>query len=168
MHRLSKISFLFAALSLVSMALIRYMLGEWVPFCWVALGLFVFFVGFSLILDRKLFVEFFTLKTTKHGMNMGVLILLVLALLIVVNFIAVRKYQTFDFSLAKTNTLSAQSVQLLKSLDADLKILFFYKKGVEGNEENRRLFRDLVKKYQDQTDKVQLDFVEVKDRKSVV
>jgi hypothetical protein len=30
---------------MVSLIVIRYLIGEWVPFCWVALGLFVFFMG---------------------------------------------------------------------------------------------------------------------------
>lgn len=164
MSRLGKISFLFSGISLVCMVLVRYLAGDWVPFCWIALGLFVFFLGFGLFNDRRVLAEFFTLKTTKHGMSMGVLIVLVLAFLIVVNFLSVRHYKTFDLSMAKSNTLSEQSIKLLKSLDAPLNIYFFYKKGVEGNEESRRSFRDLVKKYQDQSDKVQLNFIEVNER----
>lgn len=164
MSKLGKISFLFAGISLVSMSITRYLLGEWVPFCWVALGLAVFFLGLGLAKDRAFFKEFFTMKTTKEGMSMGVLILLLLAVLIVVNYLGVKHYKTWDFSTAQTNTLSDQSVKLIKALDTDLKVLFFYKKGVEGNEENRRLFRELIKKYQDQSPKVQLDFVEVNER----
>ena len=164
MSRLGKISFLFSAVSLVSAILVRYLIGEWVPYCWVGTGLCAFFLIVGLAMDRKILGEFFMMKTTKHGMNMGVLILLVLAFLVIVNFLAVRNYKTFDFSMAKSNTLSEQSVKLLKSLDAPLTISFFYKKGVEGNEESRKQFRDLVKKYQDQSDKVQLNFVEVNER----
>lgn len=164
MSRLGKISFLFAAISFVSMILVWYLIGEWVPYCWVAFGLSAFFAGAGFYFDRAVLTEFFTLKTTKHGMNMGVLILLVFAFLVVVNFLAVRNYKTFDFSLGRSNTLSPQSIQLLNGLDSDLKVYFFYKKGVEGNEENRRLFRELVKKYQDRSDKVQLNFVEVNER----
>ena len=164
MSRLTKISFLFSVLSFVSLVLVRYLLGEWVNFCWVALGLGVFFAGFGVFFDRRLFIEFFKMKTTKHGMNMGVMILLVIALLAIVNFIAIRKYQVWDFSLATTNTISDQSIKLLKSLDSDLKVRFFYQKGVEGNEENRRAFRDLIKKYQDQTERISLEFVDLNER----
>ncbi len=164
MSRLGKISLLFSGLSLVSFALVRYMVGDWVPFCWVALGLSVFFVGFTFFIDRKFFAEFFSMKTTKHGMSMGAMILLVVTLLVIINFIGVRKYKVFDFSISQSNTLSEQSIKLLKALDSDLKVRFFYKKGVEGNEENRKQFRELIKKYQDQSDKVVLDFVEVNER----
>lgn len=164
MSKLSKISFLLAGISLVLMSVTRYILGEWVPFCWVALGLSVLFVLVGLIKDRAFFREFFSMKTTKQGMSMGTLILLMIAVLVAVNYIGVRHSKTFDFSLSKVNTLSEQSVKLVKALDSDLKVYFFYKKGVEGNEENRRLFRELIKKYQDQSSRISLDFVEVNDR----
>ncbi|AFY00670.1 GldG family protein [Bdellovibrio bacteriovorus] len=164
MSKLSKISFLFAGFSLVAMSITRYLLGDWVPFCWLALGLAVVFVLVGLIKDRAFFKEFFTMKTTKEGMSMGMLILLLLAVLGAVNYIGARHTKTWDFSSARVNTLSEQSIQLVKNLDSDLKVYFFYKKGVEGNEENRRLFRELIKKYQDHSSKVQLDFVEVNER----
>lgn len=164
MSKVGKISFLMAGISLVSMSLVRYILGEWVPFCWLALGLFVFCMGLGLFWDRAFYKEFLTMKTTKHGMNMGVLIMLVLALLVVVNYLGVRHYKSWDFSIGQSNTLSEQSIKLVKALDAELKVYFFYKKGVEGNEENRRLFRELIKKYQDYSSKISLNFVEVNER----
>lgn len=164
MSKLGKISFLFAGISLVSMSITRYLIGEWVPFCWVALGLAVLFFIVGFIKDRVFFKDFFMMKTTKEGMSMGVLIVLMLAVLIIVNYLGIKHYKTWDFSSAQTNTLSDQSIKLVKNLDSDLKVFFFYKKGVEGNEENRRQFRELIKKYQDQSSKIQLDFVEVNER----
>ncbi|MDG0817969.1 GldG family protein [Bdellovibrio svalbardensis] len=164
MSKLGKISLLFSGLSLTSMVIIRSMLGDWVPFCWVALGLSIFFLGLTLYWDRRFLKEFLTMKTTKEGMSMGVLIALMLALLIVVNYLGVKHYATWDFSTAHTNTLADQSIKLVKSLDSDLKVLFFYKKGVEGNEDNRRMFRELIKKYQDQNPRVLLEFVEANER----
>ena len=163
MSKVGKISFLFAGISLVSMSIIRYILGEWVPFCWVALGLFVFFMVLGIFWDRRFFKEFFFMKTTKHGMNMGVLILLMVALLGIINYLGARHPKAWDFSVSQSNTLSDQSIKLIQSLDSPLKVRFFYKKGVEGNEENRRLFRELIKKYQDKNEKVALDFVEVNE-----
>jgi ABC-type uncharacterized transport system involved in gliding motility auxiliary subunit len=164
MSKLSKLSFLFAGICLVSLAIIRYILGEWVPFCWLALGLAVVFVTVAVIKDLAFFKDFFTMKTTKEGMSMGMLILMLVATLAIVNYLGAKHTVTWDFSSAQANTLSPQSIQLVKSLDADLKVYFFYKKGVEGNEENRRQFRELVKKYQDQSPKVVMDFVEVNEQ----
>jgi ABC-type uncharacterized transport system involved in gliding motility auxiliary subunit len=164
MSKLTKLSFLFAGISLASLSTIRYIVGDWVPFCWIALGLAIFFIVLGIIKDRAFFTEFFTMKTTREGMSMGVLILLLVAVLGIVNYLGVKYYKTWDFSSAQTNTLSPQSIQLVQSLDSEMKVLFFYKKGVEGNEENRRLFRELIKKYQDASPKIQLDFVEVNER----
>ncbi|UOF02814.1 GldG family protein [Bdellovibrio reynosensis] len=163
MGKLSKISFLFGFISLLSMAITRYLLGDWVPFCWLALGMAVFFFGFGIYKDREFFKEFFTMKTTKEGMSMGVLILLMVAVLAIVNYLGIKHYKSWDFSTSKANSLSEQSIQLVKSLDSELKVFFFYKKGVEGNEENRRQFRELINKYQDVSGKVKLQFVEVNE-----
>lgn len=164
MSKLGKISLFLSGLSLVSLVIIRTLLGAWVPFCWVAAGLAVFFVCLTLYWDRQFLKEFVGMKTTKEGMSMGMLIALMLVLLTVVNYLGVKHYATWDFSTAHTNTLSDQSVKLVRSLDSDLKVLFFYKKGVEGNEENRRQFRELIKKYQDQNPKVLLEFIEANEQ----
>lgn len=167
MSKLSKISFIFGALCLISMTLIRYLLGEWVPFCWVALGLSLFFILFACYWDRKFFISFLSMKTTKQGMSMGVLILLVIVGLGVVNFLSIEHYKTFDFSLNKMNSISLQSIQTVSGLTEELKVIFFYKKGVEANDENRRVFKDLIKKYQDHSKWISLDFVEVNERPDI-
>jgi ABC-type uncharacterized transport system involved in gliding motility auxiliary subunit len=168
MSRLGKIFSVMAALSLISFVIVRFLLGTWVPFLWLALGCFAFFFIAASVVDRKFYVEFLTMKTTKQGMSMGAMIGLVLVLLAAVNFISARHYKTFDFSMLKVNTLSDQSVKLLKSLKSPLKILYFYKNGTEGIELNRRAFIELMKKYQDQSPQVQLDFVEMNERPDLV
>lgn len=164
MSRIGKVCLFFAGISLLSFIIVRLLLGVWVPFLWLCLGMFVGFLLGAIWVDRKLYKEFFSMKTTRQGMSMGTMILLVLVLLVAVNFIAARKYKTFDFSMAKINSLSAQSIQMLKSLKSDLKVLYFYKEGAEGVEQNRQAFMELIKKYQDQSDWVKLEFVEVNER----
>ncbi|AHI05215.1 ABC-type transport system involved in gliding motility [Bdellovibrio bacteriovorus W] len=164
MTKIGKINFLISGISLVCMAIARYLIGEWVPFTWLCLAFAVITFIFGCFKERSFLKEFFSMKTTKEGMSMGTLIVLLIAILVIVNYLGVKYYKTWDFSSAQVNTLSPQSIQLIKGLDSDLKVYFFYKKGVEGNEENRRLFRELIKKYQDETTKIQLDFVEVNER----
>lgn len=164
MSRLSKILFLVSGLSLVAFLVTRFILGGFLPVLWVPLGIFAFgFLG-ALWADRSIYIEFLSMKTTKHGMNMGVMILFVIVMLVAINFVSLRHYKTFDFSLAQINTLSDQSVKVLKGLDSDLKVTFFYKEGAEGAQQNRKAFQGLIKKYQDVTPKVNLDFVEVNKR----
>jgi ABC-type uncharacterized transport system involved in gliding motility auxiliary subunit len=164
MSRLGKILLVVSAISLLCFVVTRVLVGAWIPFMWIPLGLFVGGFIAAMVKDRRAVGGFLTMKTTKHGMNMGALISLVLIVLVVVNFLAVRHYKTWDFSGQQVNTLSPQSAQLVKNLDSELLVRFFYKKGVEGNEENRKAFRDLIKKYQDQSNQIKLEFVEVNER----
>jgi ABC-type uncharacterized transport system involved in gliding motility auxiliary subunit len=164
MGKLSKIFFSLSGLSLVSFAIVRFLLGAWVPFLWLALGLFAGFFLAALWVDRRFYKELLTMKTTKQGMSMGAMTAIVLILVIAVNFIAVRKYWTFDFSLAKLNTLSDQSIKLVKGLKEDLNVIYFYKEGTEGVESLKHTFTDLIRRYQDQNEHVKLQFVEVNER----
>ncbi len=101
MSKLGQLSLLFAGLTLVAFGVTRFFIREWYPFYWVLLGLIAFFVLASGFVDRKFYKDFFSMKTTKNGMNMGVMILLVTILLLAVNFIGARNVKTFDFSQAQ-------------------------------------------------------------------
>lgn len=164
MSKPSKICYIFAVISLLSFFVVRFLIGGWVPFLWVCLGLLVIFLGVGIWYDRKMLKQFFSMKTTRQGLSMGYLTLLVIAMLAVVNFVAVRKYKTFDFSSARVNTLSEQSIKLLNDLKSDLQVMYFYKKGDENVEQERRGFIELMKKYQDQSALVKLEFVDVNER----
>lgn len=164
MSKISQLSFVASAISFVCLILARMAYGGWHPLFWIPLIFFLVFLAIPFKKEGRFFVQFFGMKTTKKGLSMGTMILLVFAALVMVNIVAVRKYKTWDFSTAKTNTLSDQSLKMVRSLDSDLKFTFFYKQGVEGNESNRHAFRELVKKYQDQNEKIHFDFVEVNER----
>ncbi len=161
MSKLGKVSFALAIVSILAFTLVRLLLGGWMPFYTVLIGFFALFLIAGFTLDRKFFSEILSMKTTKHGMNMGVMIFLVLGLLVVANYIAIKRNKTWDFSQAQTNTLSDQSLKVMQSLKSELKVLFFYKNGTEGAEENRKAFRELLKKYQDKSNLIRLEFFEV-------
>lgn len=161
MSRLGKILFACSAISFLSMLAIRWILGGWVPFCWVALGFFVAFLVGGSYVDRKILGEFFGMKTTKQGFSMGTMILLVVTLLSAVNFLGARKYKSWDLSADKVNSLSEQSIKLIKDLKEDLKVVYFYRDGADNVDDNRRRFIELIRKYQDQSPLVKLEFVEV-------
>ena len=164
MSRLGKFLFFFSIVSFFSFLITRLLLGDWIPFLWLALALFVGFFAGGLYVERRGLKEFFAMKTTKQGMSMGAMTGLVLIFLIAVNVLGTRKYTTWDLSLAKVNTLSDQSVKLVKSLTDDLRVIYFYKGGVDGVEQNRRMFIDLIRRYQDQSDRIKLEFVDVNER----
>jgi len=161
MKKLGFISFLISGLSLACLFVLRLLLGGWVAYLWVPLVLFMASLAAGFWCFRGLYKEFFGLKTTKEGLSMGAVIALVLILLVGVNFLGARKYKTFDFSNSKVNSLSDQTKKLLQNLKSDVSVIFFYKDGSEGLADTRRSFQDLIQKYQDESSKVKLQFVEV-------
>ena len=163
MQKMSKLLLVGFVICLISFFITKFILGVWLPFLWVIVGLGAGCLAGALWLERALIVELFNMKTTKQGMSMGAHITLVFVILIAINFVAVRKYKTFDFSMARVNTLSDQSIKIVQGLTEDLDVIYLYKSGTEGVEANKRAFIDLLKKYQDQTDKLKLKFVEINE-----
>lgn len=150
-------------LCFVALAGLYFALKVWMPFMWVILAPGIAGLVLWLYLDRKAIFELFTMKSTKQGLNMGALVLIILFFLTIINYLGAKYYKTFDFSGNSINTLSDQSDKILKSLDGKLVVKFFYKNGADRVDENKKAFRDLIKKYQDQSDKVQFEFVEMNE-----
>jgi ABC-type uncharacterized transport system involved in gliding motility auxiliary subunit len=155
MSKLSKISLLLSGLFAVSVVVTRIILNGWVGGMWAPLGLAIALFTFAVIRDWRLMLEFFTLKTTKHGMNMGALILTMLVLLVAVNFLAVTKEKKWDWTSEGLNSLSEQSVKAVESLKADTELVLLYRKG-ESDEQIRRQVQDVAALYTAASAKLQL------------
>lgn len=164
MSKLSKLLYFMAVISLGALFIFYVIIQAWVPFMWVPIGLSLGSIVGAFWSDRRLLIEFFTVKTTKSGLSMGMMIILALGLLVAVNFIGAKKVKSFDFSQAQINSLSEQSIKVVKDLAGDVKVLYFYKTGSEGVEERKRAFLDLVQKYQDQSSRIQLELVDMNAR----
>lgn len=164
MSQLGKLLLVGALLSLISFVVFLALLQAWVPFHWVALGFMVVFTGGALWLDRKFYGEFFSMKTTKQGLSMGTLILLMICILGAVNYLGARRYLTLDLSAAKVNSLSEQSRNVMDAMKDDLRVIYFYNPGTEGVEANRKQFIELIRKYQDHSPRIKLEFVDVNAR----
>lgn len=164
MSQLGKILLIFSGISLFSFVVVLTLLQAWVPFLWLSLAFFIVFGASGFWVDRKFYREFFGMKTTKQGLSMGSMVVMVLTILIAVNYLGARRYVTWDLSTSRVNSLSEQSIKLLDTLKDDLRVIYFYKDGTEGVEQNRKQFVDLLRKYQDHSSKVKLEFVEVNAR----
>lgn len=164
MSKIGRVALFFALVSLACFVVVRSILGVWVPFLWIPLGFLVISTPAWLYYDRNLLKEFFSLKTTKNGMSMGLLILLVIVAIGLVNFLGARNFKTFDFSMNQVNSLSEQSKKVIADLDDELKIQFFYKSGLEGVDQSKSNFARMVALYQDQSAKVKYEMIEVNDR----
>jgi len=127
MSKWGKISYLVVGLSVVVLFAARGIIGHWLDYLYIPLALAVGAFIAALAIDFRFYLEFLSMRTTKHGMNMGVLILMALVLAVAVNFLGVRFDKTFDLTKEKINTLSDQSLQVAKNLTEDLHVMIFYK-----------------------------------------
>ena len=161
MSRIGKISFFISGFSILAAGLVRTILGGWHDSLYIAVGLFAAFLAIGLISDIKFYKEFFTMRTTKHGMNMGVLILLSFVFVVAVNFLAVQRNAKWDVTEEGLNSLSDQTTKLLGGLKEDLQISFFYRSGTEGVDQARARFKELARLYKDASGKVSVRYVDV-------
>lgn len=142
MSRFSKIGWFIAGISLLVLIIARLILGGWINVMFVPLGLFFFGFLLAVLFDIKLYFEFFSMKTTKKGMSMGLMILLSIVLVVSVNFLAVKHNKTWDLTEEKLNSLTEQTQQILKGLDQEMSIKIFYR-GEEASEEKQKAKQSL-------------------------
>ena len=133
-------------------------------YLYAPLVLSLLFVLAALGIDYPFYLEFFRMKTTRDGMSMGLIILLVLIGLVALNVLSLRHTSSWDLSSDRFNSLSPQTKKILDTLDEQIKVVFFYQKGDRGADQQRGQFREVIRLYQDYSPKVNLDFVEVNAR----
>ena len=157
MSKKAKIAFLSAFLSLVAALVVQVMTGVWLNLNSALLGLAGALVALAILFDWKLYWEFFTMRTTKHGMNMGALIVMVITLLVCLNYLANKHNKTWDVTQEKLNSLSEQTTKLLTGLNKDLEVKVFFQ-GPSGRDEKQRV-KQTLSHYQDQSIKVKDRFI---------
>ena len=129
MSKLAKISFL-SAIAIVAVVAVVQILTQmpWINLFTVAMYVAGCIALAGIAVDYKFYLEVLSMRTTKHGLNMGATILLTLVILICVNYLANRHGKTWDFTQEKLNSLSDQSVNLTKGLKEDVQITVFNSK----------------------------------------
>ena len=98
---------------------------------WINLyGVLLGFSGLSLIaaiiVDRDFYFGFLSMKTTRHGLSMGAVTIMALAFLLCVNYLANRHNKTWDLTTEQLNSLSPQTLKILKGLDSEVLVKVFY------------------------------------------
>ncbi len=127
---MSRYGQIFLAISIFAFLLLiicRVALGGWVNYLFFPLAFFMVSFFAALVVDIKFYIQFLQLKTTKKGMNMGVIILLVFLLFGAVNFLSVLKDKSWDLSSNQLNTLSQETEALLKNIDQPIKVTTYYR-----------------------------------------
>lgn len=167
MSRMGKACLLLASLFLVATGVARLVLEAFHPSLFVPLALGLIFLFAAILKDVRLYREFFSMRTTKNGLAMGWLILLGVIVFGCVNFLAVRYNKTWDWSSEGFNSLSPQSIKVVKNLKSEATIIMLSRpnQGEPGQEkEAKKDVQDLVKLYQGHTDKVKLETYNVLSR----
>ncbi len=156
MSKISKICLGTGILFLVVAGIARLILNTMHPALYAPLGLGVAAIIAVFVIDRKFFYEFFTMKTTKHGMNMGWLIVMALVSIFVVNFLAVRYEKKWDLTKEGLNSLSDQSLKILSTLKSPVTFVLLYSKQ-EQAEANKKRVSDFIQLYREKSSKVNFE-----------
>lgn len=128
-------------------------LGQGMPFVWILLIIAMLCTGTAVFRDYGFFAELASQRTTKHGLNLGALILIFTALLIGINFMGFRHHKKFDVTKGTLNSLSEQTVGILKSLDSEMMVRGFFTDNQDGGAAVSR-FKQLVEMYASSSSKI--------------
>lgn len=162
MSTVAKLSLLGSSFCLIVMAGARFVLGAWHPFLYGFLALFFIGLVASVIFDYKLYLEFLSIKTAKKGLSLGWSLLLLIVFLIGIAYLGNRFNKSFDLTEEGINSLSEQTINILKSLDSNLSFLIFYK-GDKISDQVRALKQELkndLALYKQNSSKVKVVFVD--------
>lgn len=160
MSRIGKACLLLASLFLIATGVARLVLETFHPSLFVPLALGLTFLVAAIVKDNRLYREFFSMRTTKNGLAMGWLIVLGMIVFACVNFLAVRYNKTWDWSAEGFNSLSPQSIKVAKNLTSEASVIMLSRpaQGEPSQEgEVKKEVKDLVRLYQNHTDKLKLE-----------
>lgn len=95
-------------------------------------------------------------RSTKYGLNMALMILLLLGIIALVEAISLNHNKRFDLTEGKRHTLSDQSQKILKNLKKEVNAIAFFK----TDHVERRMAEDLLRQYADLSPKFRYEFVD--------
>ncbi|MFY9270304.1 MAG: Gldg family protein, partial [Candidatus Manganitrophaceae bacterium] len=116
----------------------------------------VVFLSFFLFTHFEMVKDFSTRRSTKFGVNSALMAVIFIAILSIVNFILARHEVRFDLSGTGAFSISPQTVNVLKNLKNDVKIIGFFQERSGA----KRQAKDLFENYRYQSDKFQFEMVD--------
>jgi ABC-type uncharacterized transport system involved in gliding motility auxiliary subunit len=147
------IAWLGMALVLAAVA-IFFLKAEWQPYSrWLAWGGLVCILVYTLGQWRDV-VRLFAGRSARLGTISVASVVVVLAILTGINYISSREHKRWDLTASSQFTLSPQSIKVLKSLDAPLKLSVFSK------ENDFAAYRDRLAEYEYTSKKVSTEYVD--------
>jgi ABC-type uncharacterized transport system involved in gliding motility auxiliary subunit len=100
--------------------------------------------------------ELLSRRRTKYGLNTAAALLLFLAVVVVVEALAIRHNVRVDLTEGRRHSLSTQSINLLGSLDKEVNVVAFYRTDAPGKE----AVQDLLDQYAHFSPKFHFEFVD--------
>ena len=139
MNLVSKLNLSVCAVSFITLLTARFLMGQWSDYLWWPLSLFLLSLAISLVIDFKMYWSFLTMRVTRHGMSLGLSVLIAVSILSSLTYISLLFDRSFDLTEEGLFSLAPQSISILSSMNEDsLRFLIFYKgpklrRAVTGN-----------------------------------
>ena len=114
------------------------------------------FIVYALLEQPETLRETVTARDVRYGGNTLLMTVAFLGILALLNVVANRFSYQWDLTETKDFSLSPQTQQVLRGINAPVKFTAFYKQGQPGQEE----LLDLLKSYQRVNDRVEYEFVD--------
>ncbi len=118
--------YLWTAIIGLSFCLICYTIGAWFPIMYGILALGVLSAGVCIYLKKEALLSFFKNKSTHNVSYHYSIIFLGFLVFLGVNFLAAKYNKTFDITSDKINTLSSESLKVVKALDKETSLKVYY------------------------------------------
>lgn len=113
-------------------------------------------LGTYVILNLSLLTKSFKRKSFIYSSNLFLVIILVLAILVIVNYFFDRHHYRFDFTESKLHSLSDQSIQVLINIKEDVLVKSFFTNG----NFNRATLDNLIRIYKYHSKKIKHEFID--------
>ena len=114
-----------------------------VPARWVFLGLGVFFLLLSLVLNAREARTAMGTRTVRYGTGAALMAVLALGVVVAANAISVRHNTRWDLTENKRNSVSPQTIQVLRTLKTPVSAIAFYRSDTPG----KKTAEDLLAQY---------------------
>ena len=158
MEKFKKISFVLATLFVAAALAIKFTRPEWQKYATYSVIAGVVFFLISLWFERAELKNFFTARSTRHGLNAAVMVLFVLAILGLLNWIVNRHPMKYDTTKNKQFSLSSLTLSSLNNLKKPVKITAFFTEAQD--EGNRQKMKDLLDNYKTHSKQLQVQMVD--------
>jgi ABC-type uncharacterized transport system involved in gliding motility auxiliary subunit len=158
MKKFKNISFILAALFILTALFIKLQKPEFQKYANYAVIAGIVFFLISLWFERKELKTFFTARSTRYGLNSLVMILLVLAIVVLANWLINRHPYRYDTTKNQQFSLSPMTKNAIRNLKQPVKITAFF---TETQEEGlRQRMKDLLDNYQIESKKLEIKILD--------